>query len=109
MFERLRPARIVGVVPCAKGSVLRILMRKKPSASGAYLKMVIDCRPANKTFRGPPNIVFSSLESLARMDLNEEDTPCTSTVDVRDRFCFYRIRIPQEFAESVALLPIDAS
>ena len=71
-------------------------VRKKPSASGAFLRMIVDCRPANRVFGEPPNSVLASPESMARMELEESDTLYVSTIDVRD--CFYRIRIPQQFA-----------
>ena len=83
-------------------------VNKKPSAAtGADLRMIIDCRPANRAFKEAPNTVLASPESLATLEVDESDTLFTSTVDVRD--CFYRIRIPLEFAEYFALPPVDAS
>ena len=83
-------------------------MTKKPSAAtGADLRMIIDCRPAHRAFKEAPNTVLASPESLATLEVDESDTLFTSTVDVRD--CFYRIRIPLGFAEYFALPPVDAS
>ena len=82
-------------------------VRKTASASGADLRMIIDCRPANRRSKDAPNTVLASPESLSQIELDSSDVMYTSTIDVRD--CFYRMRIPQEFAEYVALPPIDAS
>ena len=51
-----------------------VVARKKPSAFGAYLRMIIDCRLANRRFREPPNTVLASPESVARMESSGEDT-----------------------------------
>ena len=83
-------------------------VRKKPSAAtGADLRMIVDCRPANRRFKDAPNTVLASPESLAQIELGSKDIMYTSTVDVRD--CFYRIRIPDEFAEYFALPPVNAA
>ena len=83
-------------------------VRKKPSSeTGADLRMIIDCRPANRRISDPPNTVLASPESLSSLEVDHADTLYTSTVDVRD--CFYRIRVPDWFAEYFALPPIDAA
>ena len=61
-------------------------IRKKPSACGVCLRMIVDCRPANRRFEEPPSTVLASPESLARIELGESDTLNASTVDVRS-FC----------------------
>ena len=73
--------------------------------------MIVDCRPASRRFKEQPSTVLASPESLARIELGESDTLNVSTIGVRYCCCcfLYCIRIPQHFAEYVALPPLDAS
>ena len=82
-------------------------VKKKPSETGADLRRIVDCRPANRRFAEPPNTVLASPESMSSLEVDESDTLYTSTVDVRD--CFYRIRISESFAKYFCLPPIDAA
>ena len=79
-------------------------VRKKSANS---LRMIIDCRPTNRHFADPPSCVLAPPESLARMEVDPEDSLFVSTIDVKD--CFYIIKIDQRFSEHFALPPLDAS
>ena len=80
-------------------------VRNMSSASGAFLRIIVDSRPANRKFKKPLSTVLASPESLARIQLGESNTFNVSTL-LCQILCFYRIRVPQHVASYFALPPL---
>jgi hypothetical protein len=73
--------------------------------------MIIDARPANRSFLDPPGISLATAETFAKFEVEPVDGQFpdgfnlfAGLSDVKD--CFHRIKQPRWLAKHFCLLPI---
>ena len=77
------------------------------------IRMIIDARPANRSFLDPPGISLATAETFAKFEVEPVDGQFpdgfnlfAGLSDVKD--CFHRIKQPRWLAKHFCLLPIEA-
>eukprot|EP00971_Amphidinium_carterae_P335507 6471406-Amphidinium_carterae.1 len=71
------------------------------------LRMICDCRRANKHLRNPPSVSMSTPETFTTLEVTPGSEVFTSTVDIAD--CFHRLKIPYCLGRLFSLRPLPAA
>ena len=102
-LDLLWKAKILDFTCKPLGHVEAFFVKKK----NGKLRLVLDCRQVNRSFREPPHISMGTLAALSEIMLEDGDTLYISQADVKD--CFWQCKLPHALARFFALRKVPGS